>query len=54
MLDKCKLKPELLQIFKILILEKFGLDLKFDEKNMDNYFDISDDHITEDQQRMAG
>ena len=37
-----------MQIFNILILEKFGLDLKFDEKKMDNYFDILDDHITED------
>ena len=48
MLEKSKFNPELLQIFNILILEKFGLDLKFDEKKMDNYLDILDDHLTED------
>ena len=48
MLEKSKFNPELLQIFNILILEKFGLDLKFDEKKMLNYLDILDDHQTED------
>ena len=48
MLEKSKFNPELLQIFNILILEKFGLDLKFDEKKMANYLDILDDHQKED------
>ena len=38
----------MLQIFNILILEKFGLDLKFDEEKMDNYLDSLDDHLKED------
>ena len=48
MFEQRKFNPELLQIFNILILEKFGLDLKFDEKKMDNYLDILDDHLKED------
>ena len=47
-MKKSKFNPELLQIFNTLILEKFGLDLKFDEKKMENYLDILDDHLTED------
>ena len=48
MLETSKFNPKLPQIFNILILEKFGLDLKFDEKKMDNYLDILDDHLKED------
>ena len=45
MLGKGKVNPELLQIFHILILETSGIDRKFDEKKMDNYLDILDDHL---------
>ena len=48
MLEKHRYKPELLLIFNTIILETFGLDLKFEEKKMTNYLDTIDDHISND------
>ena len=37
--------PELRNELNKLILTKFGLDLIFEQKDMDSYLDILDDHI---------
>ena len=37
--------PELLDELEKLILYKFGLQFKFEQKSMDSYLDILDDHI---------
>jgi len=45
MIEKDHYKVELLGEFTKLIFDKFGLDLKFEEKPMKSFLDILDDHI---------
>jgi len=45
MILKKKYYDGLLCDLKQLILNNFGLDLTFEQKEMDNYLDVLDDHI---------
>jgi hypothetical protein len=45
MIEKDSYKAELLDEFNKLIIDEFGLDLKFEQKDMKSYADILDQHI---------
>ena len=45
MIEKDHYHADLLIEFNKLILDKFGLDLKFEEKPMKSFLDILDDHV---------
>lgn len=44
MIEKTTYKPQLLTELNVWIKERFGFDLVFTEKEIDNYLDILDDH----------
>jgi hypothetical protein len=50
MIEKQYYNSELLDVFNQLIINRFGLDLKFEQKEMNHYLDIIDDHFVEHQE----
>ena len=50
MIEKQYYNSELLDVFNQLIMDRFGLDLKFEQKEMNHYLDIIDDHLVEHQE----
>jgi hypothetical protein len=46
MIEKIYYKPELLNIFNSITFNKFGLDLKYEQKEMKHYLNVLNDHTT--------